>query len=68
MNRPVTGKLSPAQTRLTASQGDAQNARLLTTTRPTDMTRNPLLILLNHQRASAGRVRLPFVIGRDGSN
>jgi hypothetical protein len=34
----------------------------------TDMTRNPLLILLNHQRASAGRVRLPFVMECDGSN
>jgi len=36
------------------------------------MTRNPLLILknalLNRQRASAGRVRLPFAIDGVGSN
>jgi hypothetical protein len=32
------------------------------------MTRNPLLILLNRQRASAGRVRLPFAIDGCGSN
>jgi hypothetical protein len=31
------------------------------------MTRNPLLILLNCQRESAGRVRLPFAIDGSGS-
>jgi hypothetical protein len=32
------------------------------------MMRSPLLILLNRQRASAGRVSLPFAIDGTGSN
>jgi hypothetical protein len=46
----------------------AHNARLLSSTQAPVMTRNPLLILLNRQRASAGRVRLPFAIDGVGSN